>query len=457
MKKTILSLAVLIFLAWGCEEDRVTYPIEPGPEIPKDTTTVRGTVLSEFKDIDNNIYHAIQIGDQIWSQENLRTIHYNDGTPISCVRSSIQWEALTSEGYCYYNNDKSYSNEYGLLYNHYAAVSDKIAPEGWHVATSEDWKKLMTNVKNKVGFLLDANDWQTTFNDPRGNIIPCTNCSKFTALPNGYRDVEEARMWGSEESFMSLGFEATWWTSTENTITYLSSNFSQISNRPNHIGSGIRLVKDADVSIDDDPGDQEQVSGSSEFKDIDGNVYPAIKIGDQILSMENLRTTHYNDGTPIHRGTGDMAGETDWFDLRSGAYCWYFNDTGNKTMGAIYNWFAIETGKLAPKGWHVPTETEWRTLINYLGGETPAHTKLISSGTNESGFSAVSSPILCGWGFLTELAFWSSTPYQNSNYRVPYANYFSIWEENSVGKVKLFSEPQSSGLCVRCLKDNNSQ
>ncbi len=188
-------------------------------------------------------------------------------------------------------------------------------------------------------------------------------------------------------------------------------------------------------------------------KDIDGNVYKTIQIGTQVWMAENLRTTRYNDGSPIYLGTGDMAGETDWFDLRSGAYCWYFNDSVNKTMGAIYNWFAIEPGKLAPEGWHVPSNSDWGTLINYLGGESLAHNKLLSKGTNESGFTAIPSPIVCGWGFGPEISFWSSASYSNPHAFVPYAYYFCIWEENSNPKVSLFNDPQSYGFCVRCVKN----
>ena len=188
--------------------------------------------------------------------------------------------------------------------------------------------------------------------------------------------------------------------------------------------------------------------------DIDGNVYRTIQIGTQVWMAQNLKTTRYNDGSPIFLGTGDAAGYTDWFDLRSGAYCWYLNDSEYKPMGAVYNGFALETGKLAPAGWHVPTNSEWEVLINFLGGEKVAHDKLLGWSTNESGFSAVHSPILCGWGFLPELSFWSASSGGRQNASVPYANYFCIWEENSVKKVSIFDTPQSYGFCVRCLKDN---
>lgn len=190
--------------------------------------------------------------------------------------------------------------------------------------------------------------------------------------------------------------------------------------------------------------------------DIDGNVYKTIQIGSQVWMAENLRTTRYNDGKKIYLAIGDMVGETEWFDLGVGAYCWYFNDTLNKQNGAIYNWGAVATSKLAPAGWRVPTNTHWETLINYLGGEEAAHDKLLLSVTNESGFSAIPSPILCAWGFGPEISFWSAASYSHPYAFVPYAYYFSIWEENSYPKVSLFYDPQSFGFCVRCVKDNSS-
>lgn len=98
--------------------------------------------------------------------------------------------------------------------------------------------------------------------------------------------------------------------------------------------------------------------------DADGNIYHTITIGTQIWMVENLKTTKYNDGTAIPNVTGQTA----WNDLTTGAYCWYNNDaaTYKNKYGALYNWYTVNTGKLAPKGWHVPTHAEWTTLENYL-------------------------------------------------------------------------------------------
>jgi len=84
------------------------------------------------------------------------------------------------------------------------------------------------------------------------------------------------------------------------------------------------------------------------IKDIGVNSYETVLIGDQIWMAENLRTTKYNDGTPIEY-------VEDW-NIEKGRYCWYDHDEKNKKPhGALYNCYALYTGKLAPGGWKIPT------------------------------------------------------------------------------------------------------
>lgn len=98
--------------------------------------------------------------------------------------------------------------------------------------------------------------------------------------------------------------------------------------------------------------------------DTEGNIYLTVKIGTQTWMAENLRTTKYNDGSPIPKITGGYS----WNFLTTPAYCWYNNDSTKyaRTYGALYNWYTIETGKLCPTGWHVPTLDEWDSLQQYL-------------------------------------------------------------------------------------------
>jgi uncharacterized protein (TIGR02145 family) len=103
--------------------------------------------------------------------------------------------------------------------------------------------------------------------------------------------------------------------------------------------------------------------------DADGNLYHAIKIGTQVWTVENLKTTKCNDGTAIPDKSGENGLDPElpppWYGLRTGAYC-YFNIESKDKYGLLYNWYAVSTGKLAPDGWHVPTDAEWDILQNYL-------------------------------------------------------------------------------------------
>jgi uncharacterized protein (TIGR02145 family) len=138
-------------------------------------------------------------------------------------------------------------------------------------------------------------------------------------------------------------------------------------------------------------------------KDIDGNVYKTVKIGDHWYMAENLRTTRYNDGTPIPLVTGDA----EWSDLTTPAFCWYNNDKKDeKTYGALYNWYVIrqvdENGisKVCPTGWAGIDWLAFTGVTYILGGEDVAGGKLKETGTkhwefpnigatNEVGFTAL--------------------------------------------------------------------
>jgi uncharacterized protein (TIGR02145 family)/uncharacterized repeat protein (TIGR02543 family) len=103
---------------------------------------------------------------------------------------------------------------------------------------------------------------------------------------------------------------------------------------------------------------------SNTLIDIDGNEYHTVTIGTQTWTVENLATTRLNDGTMIPNVTDNAA----WSNLTTPGYCWSNNDpaTNGATFGALYNWYALNTGKLAPVGWHVSTDAEWTVLENYL-------------------------------------------------------------------------------------------
>jgi len=193
--------------------------------------------------------------------------------------------------------------------------------------------------------------------------------------------------------------------------------------------------------------------------DKDGNVYTSVIIGTQEWMVENLKTTKYNDGTDIPLVTDDY----EWSDLTTDAYCWYDNDaaTYKNPYGALYNWYAVNTGKLCPTGWRVPTDAEWTELTVYLGGFV-AGGKLKESGTthwnspntgatNETGFTALPSgyrSYLNGTYYYigSHGYWWSSQEYSTTNAYLRYMIYVDPGIYRDSGNKRY-------GYSVRCLRD----
>lgn len=193
-------------------------------------------------------------------------------------------------------------------------------------------------------------------------------------------------------------------------------------------------------------------------KDLDGNTYKTIKIGNQTWMAENLKTTKFNDGAAIPLVKDNAA----WLGLNAPAYCWYDNDSTNKnTYGALYNGYAVNTGKLCPTGWHVSSDAEWSELITYLGGENIAGGKLKEKGTrhwsstnpgatNESGFTALPGGSRYSNGFYFTMKnlgyWWTSIEGKTLN-----GWYRSIYNRNSVVSRNYYD--LTNGFSVRCVKD----
>lgn len=93
-------------------------------------------------DIDGNVYNTVEIGTQQWMAENLK-VTSNEGTAIPLVTDGIGWNNLTTPGYCWYNNDNTtYGDVYGALYNWYGVNAGNFCPVGWHVPTDAEWTVL---------------------------------------------------------------------------------------------------------------------------------------------------------------------------------------------------------------------------------------------------------------------------------------------------------------------------
>ena len=162
----------------------------------------------ECRDADGYNYPVVQIGDQVWMAENLKTTRYRNGDPIT-----EQWA---------YNDDANNAAKYGRLYTWYAATDSRgIAPAGWHVPTDAEWTILEnyliangynydgTTTGNKIAKALAATtDWNTyTETGAPGADLTKNNSSGFTALPGGNRL--------KDGTFGNIGYYGNWWSSTE--------------------------------------------------------------------------------------------------------------------------------------------------------------------------------------------------------------------------------------------------
>ena len=198
-------------------------------------------------------------------------------------------------------------------------------------------------------------------------------------------------------------------------------------------------------------------------KDIDGNVYHTVIIGDQVWMVENMKTTKYRNGDPILH----IVDSSQWDTLTRGAYCYYNNDLTNDSIyGKLYNWFAVNDSRnLAPEGWHVSTDADWFELVRYLSDLTGADAetiacRLIENGkehwengssylSNEFGFTALPGGFFDGDGFhkLRQKGYWwSSTEYYPgyAYYWCLYARYCEIFRNTDI---------KTNGYSVRCVKD----
>jgi uncharacterized protein (TIGR02145 family) len=195
------------------------------------------------------------------------------------------------------------------------------------------------------------------------------------------------------------------------------------------------------------------------IKDIDGNVYNTVQIGNQVWMKQNLKTSRYNDGMDIPNYLSNQ----NWSGQNTGAWSYYNNDENyNSLYGKLYNWYAVETGKLCPTGWHVPTDNEWTILTDYLGGESVASPKLREVGTDhwtspntgatdEVGFTALPGGYRQDSGGFqltrNDGYWWSSTLNPDNN------NYWFRWLIYNGASVARYFTNKRFGFSVRCLRD----
>jgi uncharacterized protein (TIGR02145 family) len=216
------------------------------------------------------------------------------------------------------------------------------------------------------------------------------------------------------------------------------------------------------------------VNAEGVIMDIDGNVYATVQIGDQLWMAENLKVTHYKDGSEIPNITNDG----DWGSLSAGAYGVYNNDPLNAVIyGNLYNWYTVDDDRgVCPDGFHVPTDEEFMELEMFLGmseeeanstewrgtdegSKLAGNADLWNSGILEnnsefgtSGFSAFPAGYRSTNGFYYDIDyrsyFWSWSSDEFNNYKAWYRFLFSVYSN-----VSRYTDFKHHGFSIRCLGD----
>ncbi|MBO4654426.1 MAG: fibrobacter succinogenes major paralogous domain-containing protein [Bacteroidales bacterium] len=250
MKRLVLAFTAVLFFALmfsSCKKDETK-------NYKKEYPSTAIVLYNAVTDIEGNQYDAVQIGNQVWMAENLRSTKYPDGSTIP-MGSSYSY----TEPYLYVpgNNGSIKKNMpnvpyYGYLYNwqavmHGANSSETgnvqgICPNGWHVPSDAEWRELTNNVNNSAKELASTWGWTSTDElDAPGNNQSTNNVTGFSAPPAGLNT-------GINNLF--LGSRATFWSSTGNNnqaydyyIYYLDSKVHSCENSK-CLAFSVRCVRD---------------------------------------------------------------------------------------------------------------------------------------------------------------------------------------------------------------------
>jgi uncharacterized protein (TIGR02145 family) len=200
------------------------------------------------------------------------------------------------------------------------------------------------------------------------------------------------------------------------------------------------------------------VTEDTPVTDYDGNSYKTIKIGNQIWMAENLRSTHYNDGTPIPNFTYNNS------------------DADVITYGRLYSWASVMKGSassnsnpshvqgVAPVGWHIPSRAEWQQLIDYLGGLSVAGGKLKETGnthwlnsnvgtTNESKFTALPAGMYAFWGEFQWIGDYCAFTSTTDNSVTGHPAYITVKLNYNNTQATMGDFHPDDAVSVRCVKD----
>lgn len=361
-----------------------------------------GNEIDSLYDSEHNRYAVVQIGNQCWMRENMRTTNDISSNPItnnnvqnSCTSGTLDGNT-TSPASMYYDYCSSAIplEHRGYLYNYTAAKA--ICPNGWHLPSLQEWKDLKVSVmgsENKAVLLAGGCDWTSSNNaNAAGNYNSNErNSFGFTMIPAGNLE--------SNGNFAYTNTSAKFWTSTDKgdksyRIAFANSSDAMgLTDVDRNLAYSVRCVRDIpDLTLqcfvtnaNNGQGGNEKNIGDNNspillidsVKDAGNNWYGVVQIGSRCWTRENMRSTKTSDGSPIPIGqSGNIT-----LSLTTKYYYDYNpsihpSQTPNHTTvdiplkyrGYLYNWVAANA--VCPTGWHLPSSDEWQLLVDAADNNT---------------------------------------------------------------------------------------
>lgn len=439
-------------------------------------STEKGMLVPRMTQAQRDGISSPTSGLLIYQTENEPGFYFNSGTPASPV-----WQRIAGS-----NDIWQQSGENIYRINGNIGIGESNPTGKLHVSSPGQWDGIIFTGTGLNDLSVDISGYSGTGSTafavriqnagPNPNVIE-TSSNGGTTWSSPFPIAPVINMgYGVTISFVSTGghtYNDRWdWTvnktftdilvvkddriglGTSNPTQKLDIN-GQVRIRGGEPDAGKVLTSDADGNATWQP--QSGISMMSCI-DIEGNAYPTIVIGNQVWMAENLRVTKYRNGEDIPNVT-DNAG---WAALLSGAYCWYDNNQPVTAIyGALYNWHAVNDPRgLCPEGWKVPTDIEWITLTNVLGGSFFAGGKLKAVSplwsspnnyaTNSTGFSGLPGGLRdYDGGFNSANYFgqwWSSTEESPTTAWYHYVGYFT-------GYLLRQYYMKETGFSVRCIRE----
>ena len=394
----------------------------------------------------------------VLTTEDAREITINTATISGKVTSDGRAE-VTARGICWGTvTGPTLQDEFkssGTGPGEFTCMIEGLNPNTVYYARAYAENSVGIGYGNEVTFITETAAPIVTTSSITGITNNSAICGGTVTFNGGGAITEKGVCWSPSPNPDILGAHTNVTTGTD-TYTCTMTNLLQ----------GTRYYVKAYVKNSSGTAYGEQISFITKVADIEGNLYGAVYIGNQVWMTENLKTTRLNDNTSIP----EVADDSTWVHLSTPALCWLRNDIQYKDVyGALYNWFTVETGKLCPSGWHVPSDDEYKTLEQTLGMSaaqldllewrgTDQGTKMKSTtgwtdgenGTNTSGFTALPG----GYRWAKNGAFngigmisywWSSE--LNEEY-----GWYRRLDGNNSG-VYRSGTSKTGGKYVRCVKD----